>query len=85
MSSEWTAFWPLLIFLPFFIWLMFFQSRGLTVWTPAQRRRAVVIGSIGAVVAVGLLVTSFSRLAIPVPGPVAASPARQEPRILQPN
>jgi len=76
MSSENTAFLPLLVFLPFFIVLMFFWLPR-TPPSPEQRRRTIVVGSFAAVLAVGLLVFSFSRLMTPgvaVAAQVAAPP-----------
>src|SRR5207244_2984361 len=53
MTFDWSAFWPLMIFAPFFLMIMFLPRRH-TPFSRAQRRRAWVLGSIGCVVAAAL-------------------------------
>jgi uncharacterized membrane protein (DUF485 family) len=59
------TFLPLLPFIPFFLWLMFFQRRRQTPLSPAERRRALLIGSIGSVVALVLAAVYLYRLLLP--------------------
>src|SRR5438445_12664332 len=77
MPFDSPMFWPWMMFALFFLWLMF-QGRRNTPLTPAQRRRGLVICSIGSLVGVILAVACLSRLA--TPGRVAAAAVPAAPR-----
>lgn len=76
MPFDWSALWPVIAFLPFFAWIAF-SGRRTTPLTSAERRRALVIGSIGAGVGILLGVGGLCYLAAPRPAPPAIPPQPQ--------
>jgi hypothetical protein len=78
MPSDYSVFWPAIFFLPLFLWIMFMGPRKTL--TPAQRRRALVIASVGIVV--GTVVGAVGLFYLVTPAPVAvvaAAPRREAP------
>ena len=76
--TDWSAMWPWIAFIPFFVWLMFFQARRNTPLTAAERRRALVIGSLGSLVGIVLGVVCLVHLMTPGT-PVPAAPPQAPP------
>ena len=71
---DWSAVLiPWLMFAPFFVWIMF-QSRRNMPLTPVERRRALVIGSIGSVLGIIIGVTCLAYLVTPSRAAPAAPP-----------
>lgn len=73
-----SAFWPLIMFLPVFVWIVYTMhtSRRNTPLTPAEKRRAWVVLSIGAGLGILLVVINLSYRVTPSP-PVRALPQVQ--------
>lgn len=82
MPFDWSAFWPVIIFIPFFVMIVVYGRRFNPI-TRAQRRRTLVISSIGSVVAaavaVGLLSQMVARSQDAPPAPGLTRPARVLP------
>ena len=84
MGFDWSALWPVIMFLPVFVMIMF-QARRRAPLSPAMRRRALVIGSIGSVLGIALAVISLSRLATPGQGADPAPAVPRQARVLPPQ
>lgn len=68
MPFDWSAFWPVVMFLPFFAWIAFSGRRN-TPLTLAERRRATVIATVG--IGVGILLSGIGLYRLTTPSPVA--------------